>query len=72
MSEKSMLDIAKERFVSFETERAKAAALIAIAEQAKRIADALNSIDGVLVNARGQDGAIKVDAWTYDARRELG
>ena len=69
---KDMLDIAKERFVSFETERAQAAALIAIAEQAKRIADALNSIDGVLVNASDQDGAIKVEAWTYDARRELG
>ena len=40
--------------------RAELAALVAIAEQAKRIADALNSIDTVLVNAEGPDGAIKI------------
>ena len=63
---KDMLDIAKERFVSFETERAQAAALIAIAEQAKRIAD-------VLEGAYDPDTElIKVEAWAYDARRELG
>jgi hypothetical protein len=46
---------------------AQAAALIALAEQARRIADALDSIDTVLVNASGPDGAIKttcVDNWT--------
>lgn len=48
------------------------AVLIVLAEQAKRIADALNSIDIVLTNASGADGVIKVEAWTYDARRELG
>ena len=41
-------------------QRAQAAAMIAIAEQVKRIADALNSIDTVLVNAEGPDGAIKI------------
>ena len=39
---------------------AQAAALIALVEQAKRIADALNSIDTVLVDARGPMGAINV------------
>jgi len=40
---------------------AQAAALIALAEQVKRIADALNSIDTVLVNASGPMGAINVN-----------
>ena len=45
---------------------AQAAALIAIAEQAKRIAD-------VLEGAYDPNSElIKVEAWSYDARRELG
>lgn len=55
-----------------EAARAQAAAQIAIAEQVKRIADAVQSIGIVLTNASGSDGVIKVEAWTYDARRELG
>ena len=39
---------------------AQAAAQIVIAEQLKRIADALNSIDTVAVNASGPMGAIRV------------
>jgi len=69
----SMLDIAKERFVSFETERAQAAALIALAEQMGIIAEHLgfirshmDDVSGVLLNAQGADGVIKVDT---DGRR---
>ena len=39
---------------------AQAAAVIALTEQAKRIADALGSIDTVLCNASGPGGAIKI------------
>ena len=47
-------------------QRAQAAALIASAEQLKRIAD-------VLEGAYDPDTKqMKVEAWTYDARRELG
>jgi hypothetical protein len=48
---------------------AQAAALIALAEQAKRIADALNSIDTVLVKASGSNGAIQIHSYTFDGER---
>ncbi len=48
---------------------ANIAIAFAQAEQLKRIADALNSIDTVLANAPGSNGALQVHSYTFDGER---
>jgi hypothetical protein len=55
-----------------ETDRERNEHLATIAEHLEHIRSHLDDIGTVLLKVAGSEGALKVDAWTYDARRELG